>query len=343
MQLLSDVSLAELTTMRLGGKAAFMVIIRSVDELDEACRYAREHGLPIFVLGGGSNTIARDEGFDGLILHIEIPGYELLSETDQTVTIRVGAGENWDKTVARTVESGLTGIEALSAIPGTTGAAPVQNIGAYGQEAADVITEVAVYEIATGARRVLTAEQCEFGYRSSIFRAQASNRYVITSVTMCLARGNPTPPFYQAVADYLAEHPADPVTPAIIRDAVTAIRRHKLPDPAITPNTGSFFKNAIISAERFAAIQTRFPDAPSYPLSDGRVKVPTGWLIEQTGLRGQTLHGIHVHDRNALVLINQSAQSYDDLAAARQTIVDAVRATFGIDIVQEPLEIPAAS
>jgi UDP-N-acetylmuramate dehydrogenase len=327
--------------MRLGGHAKLVVEASSTDDVVEACHYAREQGLPLFVLGGGSNTIARDEGFDGLVLHNQIPGYEILENTDNSVTIRVGAGENWDETVARTVESGLTGIEALSKIPGTVGAAPVQNIGAYGQEVSNVITAVEVYDTETDSITTLEPKDCDFGYRDSIFRNAHNGRYVILSVTMQLAKGNPPAPYYRAVEDYLTTHSAPVVTPAVIRSAVSTIRAGKLPDPTTRPNTGSFFKNAVVSQNIFSRIKSTHPDVPSYPAKDGLVKLPTGWLIEQTGLKGKLLHGMRIHDQNALVLINESASGYQDLAAARTEVVAAVNRQFGITIAQEPLELTA--
>jgi UDP-N-acetylmuramate dehydrogenase len=233
----------------------------------------------------------------------------------------------------------LSGIEALSSIPGTAGAAPVQNIGAYGQEIADTLVSLEAYDIENDAFVTLQNTDCNFSYRHSIFRGEASGRYLITSITLQLYKAAPQPPFYKAVQDYLDTHNVTIFTPQVIRDTVMAIRADKLPDPKKLPNAGSFFKNAIVEDWQLTDLRAKYPDMPTYDMPDGRFKVPTGWLIEQTGLKGETLHGMKVHDKNALVLINESAQNYADLASARDEIQGAVRDQFRIEIEQEPLEI----
>ena len=270
---------------------------------------------------------------------IGFPGLISSSDDPSHTVIKIGAGENWDSVVSRSVDMNLSGIEALSAIPGTTGAAPVQNIGAYGQEIADTIVSVDAYDIENNNFVTLSSSDCGFSYRHSIFRGDASGRYVITAITLKLYKAAPQPPFYKAVQEYLESKSITIYTPKVIRDAVTAIRGDKFPDPTVLPNAGSFFKNAIIEDWQLDDLKKTFPDIPTYDMSDGRFKVPTGWLIEQTGLKGQVLHGMKIHDKNALVLINDSAKSYADLAAARDEIKTAVRDKFRIEIEQEPLEI----
>jgi len=339
MDMHADIPLKNYTTMRLGGPAKFMVDLHSAADIDAICKDASSKNIPIFILGGGSNVLAHDEGYHGLIVRNRIPGFEIIADDPSSTTIKVGAGENWDEVVRRSVEMGLSGIEALSAIPGTAGAAPVQNIGAYGQEISETFVSLEAYDITTGQHVVLENADCNFSYRNSIFRDTAIGRYIITSITLKLSKNAPQPPFYQAVQDYFDANGVTFFTPQIIRDTVMAIRKEKLPDPKERPNSGSFFKNAIVEAWQLTALRANYPDIPTYELSDGRFKVPTGWLIEKTGLKGQVLHGIRVHDNNALVLINESASSFDDLAAAREEIMGAVRDTFRITIEQEPLEI----
>lgn len=339
MQLHANIPLKQYTTMQLGGPARAITDIHSVEDIDAAMELADQQQLSLFVLGGGSNTIVRDEGFDGIVLRNRIMGYEILQDTASTATIRVGGGENWDETVEKTVAAHLTGIEALSKIPGTVGAAPVQNIGAYGQEVADVITQLEAYDTEKRKLVILQAADCEFKYRHSIFRGSAAGRYIITSVTMKFSKNPPSPPFYAAVEDYFAEHNVTIFTPEIIREAVSHIRKNKLPDPAEKPNSGSFFKNAIIDEWLYKELIAEYPKMPSYDMPGAYRKVPTGWLIEQTGLKGKLLHGMRVHDKNALVLINESAKSYADLANARIEIQNAVRDKFRISIEQEPLEL----
>lgn len=339
MDVHTSIPLKNYTTMRLGGPARFMTEAHTVEDVMAACKNAAVQGISIFVLGGGSNVLARDEGYAGLIIRNRIPGFEIITDEPGATTVKVGAGENWDEVVRRSVEMGLSGIEALSAIPGTAGAAPVQNIGAYGQEVSETLVSLEAYDITADQLVTLQNLDCNFSYRNSIFRSTAAGRYVITSITLRLSKDAPQPPFYQAVQDYFDANGTTFFTPQTIRDAVTAIRSEKLPNPAERPNVGSFFKNAIVEDWQLADLKENYPDMPTYDLPDGRFKVPTGWLIEQTGLKGELLHGIRVHDKNALVLINESATSYEDLSNAREQIKGAVRDTFRITIEQEPLEI----
>ncbi len=335
----TNIPLKNYTTMKLGGPARFMAEVRTIEELTELCKVARAKQLPIVVIGGGSNIIANDDGFAGLVIRIRLPGFDIISDDLNTTSIKVGAGESWDETVKKTVEMNLTGMEALSAIPGTVGASPVQNIGAYGQEVSETITSVEALDLTSNTVVTLTNEQCQFSYRNSIFRDTEKGRYVIVSVTFTLSKNTPQPPFYEAVQTYFDTHSTSLFTPKTVRDAVVAIRSEKLPDPAVLPNCGSFFKNAIVDDWRLKEIQATYPAVPSYAMADGRFKIPSGWLIETVGLKGQSFNGMKVHNKNALVLINESAQNYSDLAAARETIIGKVRDTFQIVMEQEPLEI----
>lgn len=339
MDVHTNIPLKNYTTMRLGGPARFMTDVHTPEEVAMACRNARSQNLPIFVLGGGSNVIARDEGFDGIVVHNKIPGFEILTDDASHTTIKVGAGEDWDNVVERTVKRNLSGIEAMSAIPGTTGAAPVQNVGAYGQEIADTLVSLEAYDIKNDQFVTLDATDCGFSYRNSIFRSSAAGRYVILNITLKLYKSAPQPPFYAALQTYFDTHNITMYTPQIIRDAVIAIRKDKLPDPSIVANSGSFFKNAVIEKWQLDELKKGYSDIPTYDMPDGRYKIPTGWLIEQAGLKGKLFHGMRIHDKNCLVLINESAKSYDDLAAARAEIKGAVRDKFHIAIIQEPLEI----
>ena len=339
MEIHTNIPLKNYVTMKIGGNARFMTDIHIPADIATICARAKEQNLPIFILGGGSNTIVRDEGFAGIVVRNRIPGFHVIEETPSDATIKIGAGEQWDDVVKRTVDMGLSGIEALSAIPGTAGAAPVQNVGAYGQEIAETLVSLEAYDTQANTIVTLTNEQCGFSYRHSIFRGDQAGRYVILTITLKLYKSAPQPPFYKAVQDYLDEHQITLFTPQVIRDAVTAIRADKLPDPKLQPNTGSFFKNAIVEDWQLNDLRNDYPDVPTYDMPDGTFKIPTGWLIEQTGLKGQVLHGMKVHDKNALVLINESASGYADLAAARAEIIGAVRDKFHIQIEQEPLEL----
>ena len=339
MEVHTNIPLKNYVTMHLGGPARFMTDVSTPEELQQACDNAVARGVALFILGGGSNTIVHDEGFNGLVIRNRILGFEVLEKTAANTTLRIGAGEDWDKVVQRTVEMNLTGIEAMSGIPGTAGAAPVQNIGAYGQELADTFVELQAYDIEQQTMVTLNANDCGFSYRDSIFRNESQGRYAIVSITLQLYTEAPKPPFYAAVQEYFDTHGITLYTPQVIRDAVLAIRTDKLPDPKQRPNTGSFFKNAIIEDWQLRDLLATYPDIPHYDLGDRTYKVPTGWLIEKCGLKGQLLHGMRVHDKNALVLINESAKNFADLEAARDEIIGKVRDTFRIMIQQEPLEL----
>jgi len=339
MDIHTNIPLKNYTTMRLGGPARFMGNIFSLKDITDIYRSAKAQNLPIFILGGGSNIIASDEGYPGIVMHNKIAGFEIVSEDAASVVLKIGAGENWDEVVKRSVDMNLSGIEAMSAIPGTTGAAPVQNIGAYGQEIADTLVSLEAYDSQTDSFVVLAGEDCGFSYRHSIFRGDEAGRYVITSITLKLLKAPPTPPFYAALQSYFESNNTTLFTPQVVRDAVIIIRQDKLPNPNERPNSGSFFKNVVVEKWQLDELQKHYPDVPSYELWNGRYKIPTGWLIEQVGLKGKLLHGMRVHDKNTLVLINESASSYNDLAAARDEIIGAVRDTFRITIEQEPLEL----
>lgn len=328
-----------MTTMRLGGAASYVADVTSTDELRQIYRNASKMQQPVYVIGGGSNLIAHDEGFAGVVAHMKIPGIEIVENDTSTTTVRAGAGVIWDDLVKLAVERSLSGIESMSGIPGTVGAAPVQNIGAYGQELADTLVTLEAYDIANDAFITLSAEDCGFSYRQSIFRSSAEGKYVITSVTLKLYKIAPQPPFYDSLQRYLDDHHTTGFDVQVVRDAVLAIRSDKLPDPTKLPNAGSFFKNTIIENWQADELHREYPDMPTYPVDEKNVKIPAGWLIEQCDLKGQVINGMKVHDGNAVVLINESATSYQDLASAREEVIGAVRDKFRITLTQEPLEL----
>lgn len=343
MQFTPNVSLANYSTMRLGGIANYLVDVHSRDELVEAVNWAREKQLPVRMIGGGSNIVWQDSGFNGLVVVNKLSGFtiEELNETERRVT--VGAGENWDSVVARTVVEGLTGIEALSLIPGTAGATPIQNVGAYGQEVAQTLESVEAYDTEARQFTSLTNAECKFGYRTSTFKTDAVGRYLITSLTLHLKVGNPLPPYYGAVQAWLEANPVEgPITPAVLRAAVTAIRTSKLPDPAVVANNGSFFANPIVDAALLAKLRREYPDMPNWPLEGGGAKIPAAWLIEQAGFKdfhdGAT--GMGTWPKQPLVLVNEHAHATADLIAFRDRIVDSVADKFGVTLTQEPELLP---
>ena len=339
MDIHTNIPLKNFVTMKLGGNAKFMTEVRTPDEVAIICKKARQESLPIFILGGGSNIVAKDEGFNGIIIRMQIPGFEIIDDNTTSTTIKIGGGENWDQVVERAVSMNLSGIEAMSAIPGTAGAAPVQNVGAYGQEIADTLQSLEAYDIENDKFITITSPECKFSYRDSIFRNESIGRYVILSITIKLSKKQPQPPFYEALQRYLDEHSINDFTVKTVRSAIIEIRKNKLPDPKIMPNTGSFFKNALIDQQQLDNLRAMNPNIPTYSMKDGKFKVPTGWLIEKAGLKGTLSHGMRVYEKNALVLVNESAASYQDLADARNEIINTVKNKFNITIQQEPLEI----
>ena len=316
-----------------------MATADSASDVVSLYRNARKENLPIFVLGGGSNVITHDEVFEGIVLLNKIKGFEIISETDETTDVKIGAGEVWDEVVEKAIGLGLQGIEAMSGIPGTAGAAPVQNVGAYGQEIADTLISLEAYDSKTDTIVTISADECDFSYRNSIFRDKEKGRYCILNITLRLNKAEPKPPYYASLQKYIDENDIREVNLSVIRVAVLNIRSEKLPDPAELPSAGSFFKNALVEKWKLEELQKEYSDIPNYAMSDGRYKIPTGGLIDKAGLRGYRSHGMRVYEKNALVLVNDSATGYDDLAAIREEIVQIVFDKFGIKIEQEPLEL----
>lgn len=340
-QIQENVPLASLTTMRLGGNARYVITAENAEQVELAVNFAKNRNLPFFVLGDGANSIGRDEGYDGVIIKLTGKGKDIIDAYGDRVLVRAQAGEIWDDFVRWTVERGLSGIEALAKIPGTCGAAPVQNIGAYGQDIAAVISNVEVFDTYTGKTLALDKEALKMTYRSTIFNAgPEKGRYIILSMDLMLKRDTEiAEPLYNSLQKFLDERNISVRDPQTIYNAVAEIRADKLPDPAVTPSAGSFFKNVLVSKKQ--AENPALKNAPIYWTDAEHGKLNSGWLVEQAGLAGKTLHGFYVNEKAALVLENVSAKSYADLDAARAEIVDTVFSKFGIKLEQEPVEIVA--
>ncbi len=335
MQLTFDVPLAPFTTMKLGGSARAFCLVASKQDLQEAIDWADTNNMPMFMIGGGSNIILSDSGWPGLVLKSEIKQFEVVEEDDYCF-ITVGAGESWDSVVERTVNMGLTGIEALSLIPGTCGATPIQNVGAYGQEVSSTIVELEAYDTQLGEFVVLKNKECEFAYRDSRFKQREHGRFFIVSITFKLQKGQLQPPYYKALEQYMAEQNIKDYSPASVRAAVIAVRQSKLPDPTTVANTGSFFKNPIVSQTAFQQLQINYPNAPGWQ-TEGGVKVPAGWLLETAGLKGyKHSNGMGMYTQHALVMVNYSAKSSMDLFEFKDEIVAKVENMFGITLEVEP-------
>ena len=283
-------------------------------------------------IGSGSNLLFIND-FNGIILHSAIKGMTPVKETDDHVYLRVGAAEQWDDVVAYAVSNGWGGIENLSLIPGEAGAAAIQNIGAYGAEVKDVIETVETYNQLTFEKRIFTNEECLYGYRSSYFKNEHNDPYIVTYITLRLDKHPRLSVNYCNLKDELAKYPE--VTLKTIREAVIAIRREKLPDPEVLGNAGSFFMNPVIPAAQFEKLKTQYPEIPSYPAGEGKVKVPAGWLIEQCGFKGKSHGAVGVYEKQALVLVNLGEARGHEIALVAESIRAAVKDRFGIEIMPE--------
>lgn len=329
--LLPNYSLKEHNTFGLEVKSKFFVAYDSESELIRLLDNINKLKLPILQIGEGSNLLfTRD--FDGIALHSCIEGYQVVKETAEHVYINVGGGIIWDNFVEWCVNKGYGGIENLSVIPGTVGASPVQNIGAYGVEAQDVITEVETIELATGNKRTFSNQQCEFAYRHSIFKTELKGKYAVTSATYKLDK---TPTFnlsYGNIEKLLRDTPPSLKS---IRKVITEVRDSKLPNHKVIGNAGSFFKNPYISTSEFKALQKKFPNMPHYPINVEEVKVPAGWLIDQAGFKGKQHKGAAVHKDQALVLINNKQATGNDIVELARIIISKVEDLFGITLSPE--------
>jgi UDP-N-acetylmuramate dehydrogenase len=328
--------------MRLGGNARYLAEAQSEKDVEELVSWAKSKNVPFIMIGQGSNIVWKDEGYEGLIIVNNIKGRVILDEDEAGVTVKISAGEVWDEAVAKTVANNWSGIEFLSLIPGTVGAAPVQNIGAYGAELSDTLLEVEVFDTHTQEFGGIKNEDCGFAYRTSHFKTTEKGRYLITAIVLHLKKSNPSPPFYDILAKYFEEHGISEYTPKSVREAVIAIRSSKLPDPAVVANNGSFFTNPIVEQAKFEELKQKYPEIKSWSRDDGKVKIAAGWLVEQAGFKGvhdeQT--GMATWNKQALVLVNEHAKNTADLLIFRQKIIDKVNEMFGLKLEQEPELLP---
>jgi UDP-N-acetylmuramate dehydrogenase len=327
--------------MRLGGNAKYLCHVTERNEVGRAITWANSQQLPVVMIGGGSNIVWQDSGFPGLVMVNDIKHYEARSNGEDGFYITIGSGEIWDEIVERTVKEGLSGIEALSLIPGKAGATPVQNVGAYGQEISQTLLTVEAYDREANSVVNLSAIDCDFSYRASRFNKQDKGRFFITAITLSLRKGSPFPPFYSSVAAYFEEHNISNPTPSDLRETVINIRNAKLPNPYVIANTGSFFSNPIVSAQEFNELKQNFNDIPQWE-TDGSYKIPAAWLIEQAGYKDvhDAETGMATWKAQPLVLVNESAKSTADLLKFKEKIVRAVQEKFGIILSQEPELLP---
>lgn len=332
----ADASLRDFNTFGVDARAAALARVGSVEALRAALAWARERALPVLVLGGGSNLLLTRD-FEGLAIRIEIPGLELAGETESARLVRVGAGESWHATVQRLVDMGWGGLENLALIPGSVGASPIQNIGAYGLEVAERIHAVETLDLETGELQTVSAADCDFGYRDSRFKREWAGRRVVTAVTLACPKDWAPVTGYAELAAELAARGIEAPSPRAVFDAVVTIRRRKLPDPALIGNAGSFFKNPIVSREQRHNLVAHHPSLVSYPLAGGRYKLAAGWLIEAAGLKGATRGAAGVFERQALVLVNHGGATGAQILQLAREVQDTVQARFGVTLEPEPV------
>jgi UDP-N-acetylmuramate dehydrogenase len=332
-------NLQKYNTLAVPALARHFVSVKNDNELREALVFARAENLSLLLLGGGSNIVLRDD-FPGLVIHIKSHGREVVAENDEFVWLKVAAGENWHQLVEYSLDNALYGLENLSLIPGSVGAAPIQNIGAYGVELKDLIEELSALNIRSGLSVTFTNESCQFGYRDSIFKQALKDQYVITSVTLRLRKHPQLNLVYPALRAAFTGVPDTDITPQRVSAAVIGIRRAKLPDPAIIPNVGSFFKNPVIDQARFEALKALNPAIVSYPAAANQVKLAAGWLIDQAGWRGKEVGGAAVHSQQALVLTNPFKLPGLVVLELAASIKQSVYEQFGITLEMEPRIYP---
>lgn len=328
-------SLRDYNALRVHARAQYFQNITDVPSLSLALEWAATKQMTVNVLGRGSNVLLYPE-IQGLTLRMATSGIEVLDDDGRFVTLRVAAGENWHALVAWCTRMGYHGLANLALIPGTVGAAPVQNIGAYGVEVEKFIAGVEVVEKSTGVARRLSHADCGFGYRDSVFKRPAGADFLITAVDFRLDRNAELMADYPSLRDELG---GTPISHRHIFDSVIAVRKRRLPDPQRLPNVGSFFKNPSVSWNTAEILSMRWPDLPQYPAPDGRVKLSAGWMIAHLGWRGVEREDVGVHREHALVLVNYGAHSIEPLLALSDEIADAVEKTFEVRLQREPAVI----
>lgn len=332
MEILKNQSLLNYNTFGINADTAYFANATTLDEIKEALVFAKDK--PLLILGGGSNLLLLKD-WEGLALHIDLKGIDHLGEDNEYLYIKAAAGENWHQFVLYCIEQNFAGVENLSLIPGNVGASPMQNIGAYGVELKDVFYELEALNRKDFSIRKFSKEECEFDYRSSVFKTTAKDQYIILNVTFKLLREPKLNMQYGAIEEQLKGMGV--TTPDIkdISDAVIAIRKSKLPDPAVVGNAGSFFKNPVISQEYFETLKAQYPEIPAYPQANGTVKVAAGWLIEKAGWKGKRIGNFGVHANQALVLVNYGGAKGKDIYHLSQEIVLDIQSKFGIELERE--------
>ncbi|MCB0495223.1 MAG: UDP-N-acetylmuramate dehydrogenase [Cyclobacteriaceae bacterium] len=333
MTIQEHVSLQPYNTFGIDANARYFVEIRTEEELVALCKGDFLKDKNLLILGGGSNMLFTQD-FDGIVIKNSIQGFDT-KHAGETIYVTAGAGMVWHELVLKTLENGINGLENLSLIPGTVGAAPVQNIGAYGVELKDLFFELKAIEIDSGEVKTFLHEECAFDYRYSVFKGPLKGKYIISSVTLKLHTSIEVNTSYGAINSTLNEWNIANPTPKEVSDAVIHIRQSKLPDPAKVGNAGSFFKNPVITKKQYDLLKSEFETIPGYPQPNNRVKVPAAWLIDQNGWKGKTLGNIGVNPKQPLVLVNYGGGKGAELKELAYSILDSVKERFGIELEPE--------
>jgi UDP-N-acetylmuramate dehydrogenase len=333
MEILDNFNLKNFNTFHVSAYARYFINVTDITSLKEALAFAAEKELPFMLIGQGSNLLFR-ENYPGVILEMNIQGKKIIDEDGDNVLVKARCGENWHAFVQWCLGNTCYGLENLSLIPGNIGAAPVQNIGAYGVELCEVMESLEAVEISTGQLKTFSNADCRFSYRSSVFKEELRDQYVIYSVSFRLSRKAEVKVDYASLANALEELSAEEVTPELVSKVVCDIRRSKLPNPGRLGNAGSFFWNPVISTEDFSRLQKNFPDIVSYPQGD-KVKLAAAWLIEQAGWKGFREGDVGVHQDHALVLVNYGQGTGAQLVTLSEQIRDSVQDKFGVALTPE--------
>ncbi len=334
MKIQKHISLQPYNTFGIDVNANMFTEWKSVDDVIEYTKSDEWKNLPRLILGGGSNMLLTGD-FDGLVVKNSVLGKEVVSENNKEVILRFGGGENWHDMVLWTISQGWNGLENMSLIPGSIGAAPIQNIGAYGKELKDVFVELEAVDLKTGHRKIFNLEECGFGYRNSVFKNEFKDLYIISSVTIKLSKLPIFNTSYGTIGIELEKMGVKELSAKAISDAVVSIRKSKLPDPKELGNSGSFFKNPIISISDFEEVQFDHPNLPSYPAGEGFVKVPAGWLIDNAGWKGKRVGNCGVHTKQALVLVNYGGATGDEIFQLSEDIIADIIQKYGIELERE--------
>jgi UDP-N-acetylmuramate dehydrogenase len=339
MKIYKDYNLSKLNTFGVLVKAKFFVEARKEEDLVEIFIAPEFKNVNKMFLGGGSNILFRKD-FAGLVIFNKLKGIEIFRENSKNVVLRSMGGEIWHDLVTFAVEHGYWGIENLALIPGTVGAAPIQNIGAYGVELKDVLENVETLNISTGEKKIFSKEECELGYRDSIFKNKLKGKYFITAVTLTLSKIENKNINYKVLQDYLEKNKIKIKNSKDISDSISSIRRSKLPDPKIIGNAGSFFKNVFIKPAKLKKLQKIYPEMPYFEEKNGNkasvlMKIPAGWLIEQCGWKGKRMGKVGVHSEQALVLVNHGGATGEEVLTLANKITVSVKEKFGLELMPE--------